>query len=260
MAESPLKPLCNPNSLGYVTVAWYCVFYSPMDLCYQIFKKFPFNSVLVVCAEIYRCGNIQSGVKYAMKSSLAKDVKLKPLLMIIIGCVKGCGGSLARGAIRLVRSAALKRRSGSVLGGVTSVDNEFQTPTFFTKVSFLAAAIFTGYWISAIPPQFDYAMIHVSVHFFFITQRLMMSLAPDSQSLDPFSTVENLFCLVFFGRESTPSSSSGVDFSADFSAESEAGQGGGEDDETSAGGGRDIGAGGDRTNGGAKRRGGKKDD
>ena len=86
----------------------YCVFYSPMDLCYRFFKMFPFNAVLIVCTEIYRCGNIQSGVKYAMKSSLGKEVKLKPVLMILIGCVKGCGGSLTRGAIRLVRSGTLK--------------------------------------------------------------------------------------------------------------------------------------------------------
>ena len=60
-----------------------------------------------------------------------------------------------------------------LFGGVSAVDNEFQTPTFFSKVSFLAAAVFTGYWLSAIPPQFDYAMIHVSIHFFFISQRLV---------------------------------------------------------------------------------------
>ena len=77
-------------------------------------RMFPFNHVLMVCAEIYRCGNIQTGVKYAMKSTVAKEVKLKPVLMIIVGCVKGCGGSLARGMIRLVRSGTLKqsRRAG----------------------------------------------------------------------------------------------------------------------------------------------------
>lgn len=203
MAESPLKPFCNPNCLLYVTAAWYAVFYSPFDTCFRLSSSFPFKSVLLLCAEIYRVGNIQSGVKYAMKSALAKDVKLKAALMILVGGVKGCGGSLMRGVIRLVRSGALRqsRRNSSSAISTTFDDNEFMTPTFFTKVSFLAAGVFTAYWLSLIPPQFDYAVIHVGLHFFFITQRLLMALTPDPKNADPFATIENLFCLIFFGKE-----------------------------------------------------------
>ena len=31
-----------------------------------------------------------------------------------------------------------------------------------------------------------------------------MAMAPDAKSADPFASLENLFCLVFFGRETTP--------------------------------------------------------
>jgi len=213
MAESPLKPFCNPNCLLYVTAAWYVVFYSPFDICYRLSGSFPFNSILLLCSEMYRVGNIQSGVKYSMKSTLAKEVKLKPALMILIGGVKGCGGSLMRGVVRLVRSGSLRQsRRGSGSGSNINdainnkplynvVDNEFQTPTFFSKVSFLAAGLYAAYWMSLIPPQFDYALINVAIHFFFISQRLLMALTPDPRSADPFASIESLLCLILFGKE-----------------------------------------------------------
>ena len=48
--------------------------------------------------------------------------------------------------------------------------------------------------------------VHVAIHFFFISQRLLMSMAPDPKAADPFATIEHLFCLIFFGKETSASS------------------------------------------------------
>lgn len=190
MGESVLKPLCNPMSLLYVTFAWYAVFYSPGDVVHKLCQVSLVQQILIVCSEMYRVGQIQSGVRYAMRSEMSKDVKLKQVLMVLVGTSKGCGGALAKAVIRLLRSgnldASLKRTS------------ELESPSLFTKASFIASVIFTMYWTGKIPPSFDYAILNSVITFFFIFQRVVMSAIPEAQHRS--SWVEGVMCNIFFGQ------------------------------------------------------------
>jgi hypothetical protein len=117
--------------------------------------------------------------------------------MVIAGTTKGCGSALMRAIIRLVRT-------GKGASWKSDGSNELLAPAFFTKASCLAALVFTLWMTGKLPPQFDYALIHVGIQLFFITQRILQTLPPkDGKHDDAFTFIENLLCLLLFGKSST---------------------------------------------------------
>lgn len=174
LGEPVLTPLKNNNQLFLATCVWYVVFYLPFDVGFKVLKFLPVKMVCEALREILRAKQVNDGVHHA-----AKLFPNAYLVMILIGAVKGNGEAFMRLFERLVR-------------GVWAPEAiEFLRPTFATKSSIVAAALFVLHkktdLISA-----PASCVHLSVIIFFVYFKLL-------GITDPLVPLENLFKKIFLG-------------------------------------------------------------
>ncbi|XP_055296144.1 trimeric intracellular cation channel type 1B.1 [Sitodiplosis mosellana] len=178
LGEPVLAPLKNSPQLYVATIVWYIVFYTPLDIGYQVAKFLPVKVIACAMKEIYRCKKIHDGVSHA--------AKLYPnayVIMIIIGTLKGNGAGFTKLIERLIR------------GAWTPTAMEFMQPTFYTKASVVASIIFVldkkTELISA-----PHALVYFGIVIFLVYFKLSSILLGIH---DPFVPFENLSCALFFG-------------------------------------------------------------
>lgn len=102
LGESLIKEFLHYQHLLLATVCWYLIFYSPLDLFDRLIRFLPIRLLIGVAKEIQRTKKIYTGVH----STLA----LYPdgyIIVVLIGAIKGCGGSIMSSIDRFIRGVWL---------------------------------------------------------------------------------------------------------------------------------------------------------
>ncbi|CAF0745231.1 unnamed protein product [Didymodactylos carnosus] len=176
LGESPIKDFQQHQHLLLASICWYLVFYSPFDLIYKLLKFMPIKLFVGIMKEIQRTKKIYDGVHHTMH--IYPDAYI---IIVIIGTVKGCAGSVMASVDRFVRGVWLPNQ------------HEFLYPTFATKACMISAIIFTMEHYSLI--KFDRELIYLCVASAFIYVKIISVFFKQYDPLMPF---ENLSCGLLF--------------------------------------------------------------
>ncbi|UJR37073.1 hypothetical protein I4U23_029777 [Adineta vaga] len=172
LGESPIKDFVHHQHLLLATVCWYLVFYSPLDLVARLLRFVPIRILVGVAKEIQRTKKVFEGVH----STLA----IYPdgyLIVVLIGAIKGCGGSLMSSIDRFFRGVWLPTQT------------EFLFPSFATKASFISAIIFVLEHVQII--QFERELVYLCVASMFIYVRVVTIFFKQYDPLMPFENISS---------------------------------------------------------------------
>jgi hypothetical protein len=172
LGESPIKDFVQYQHLLLATICWYFVFYSPFDIVARLLRFIPIRIVVGIAKEIQRTKKIFDGVH----STLA----IYPdgyIIVVIIGAIKGCGGSIMLTIDRFIRGVWLPTQ------------HEFLFPSFATKACFISAIIFVLEHLQFI--QFERELIYLCVVSMFIYVRVITIFFKQYDPLMPFENISS---------------------------------------------------------------------
>jgi hypothetical protein len=167
LGESPIKDFAQYQHILLATICWYFVFYSPFNIVIRALRFIPIRIFVGIAKEIQRTKKISDGVS----STLA----IYPdgyLIVVLIGAIKGCGGSIMSSIDRFIRGVWLPTQ------------HEFLFPSFATKACFISATIFVLEHIQLI--QFDRELIYLCIASMFIYVRVVTIFFKQYDPLMPF--------------------------------------------------------------------------
>lgn len=170
LGQSPIKDFAQPQHLLLATICWYLVFYSPFDILARLLRFVPVRICVGIAKEIQRTKKIFDGIH--------STLVIYPdgyIIVIVIGAVKGCGGSIMSSIDRFIRGVWLPTQ------------HEFLFPTFATKACFISAIIFLLERIKLI--QFEGELIYLCVVSMFIYVRTITIFF---KQYDPLMPLENV--------------------------------------------------------------------
>ncbi|CAF1234092.1 unnamed protein product [Adineta steineri] len=176
LGESPIKDFAHHQHLLLATICWYLVFYSPFDIITRLLRFVPIRIIVGVAKEIQRTKKVFDGVH----STLA----IYPdgyLIVVLIGAIKGCGGSIISSIDRFIRGVWLPTQT------------EFLFPSFATKACFISAIVFLLEYLQLI--QFERELVYLCVASMFIYVRIITIFFKQYDPLMPF---ENLSSGILF--------------------------------------------------------------
>ncbi|CAF0876782.1 unnamed protein product [Adineta steineri] len=176
LGENLIKDFIHHQHLLLATICWYFVFYSPFDIINRLLRFIPIRIVIGVGKEIQRTKKIYDGVHSTLR--LYPDAYL---IVILIGAIKGCGGSIMSSIDRFIRGLWLPTQ------------HEFLFPSFATKACFLSSLVFLLSHIELL--KFEHELIYLCVASMFIYVRIITSFFKQYDPLLPF---ENLSCGLLF--------------------------------------------------------------
>ncbi|CAF2910049.1 unnamed protein product [Rotaria sp. Silwood2] len=172
LGESPIKDFAQHQHLLLATLCWYLVFYSPFDIIARLLRFVPVRICVGVGKEIQRTKKIFDGIH----STLA----IYPdgyIIVVTIGAIKGCGGSVMSSIDRFIRGLWLPTQ------------HEFLFPSFATKACFISATIFLLEHIRVI--QFERELIYLCVASMFIYVRIITIFFKQYDPLMPFENLSS---------------------------------------------------------------------
>jgi uncharacterized membrane protein YeiH len=202
LGESPIKDFVHHQHLLLATLCWYLIFYSPFDIVTRLLRFVPIRLAVGVAKEIQRTKKIHDGVLATM--AIYPDAYI---IIVLIGAIKGCGGSLMASIDRFIRGVWLPTQ------------HEFLFPSFATKACFLSAIVFTLAQNEFL--HFEHELIYLCVASMFIYVRIVTVFFKQYDPLMPF---ENLSSGLLFNswteiisdsyRRATAAASSSAGFSS----------------------------------------------
>ncbi|CAF0771198.1 unnamed protein product [Rotaria sp. Silwood1] len=172
LGESPIKDFAHHQHLLLATICWYLVFYSPFDIITRLLRFIPIRICVGVGKEIQRTKKLFDGVHTTL--AIYPDAYI---IVIIIGAIKGCGGSIMSSIDRFIRGIWLPTQ------------HEFLFPTFATKACFISATIFLLEHIRII--RFERELIYLCVASMFIYVRLITIFFKQYDPLMPFENLSS---------------------------------------------------------------------
>ncbi|KAF6206407.1 hypothetical protein GE061_017640 [Apolygus lucorum] len=180
LGEPILAFLTDPiqiRNIYVLTAAWWFVFHAPFDLGYKTVHAFPIRLILSIMKEIYRSHKVHGGV-----SQIGKLYRSKPnhLLMMVIGTIKGNGAAFMLIVERIIR-------------GIWVPSPELLQPSFTSKLSFLASAMFVLNLKNQIIPEDSLIAIVAAVFVFFKVKSMLF------EGFDLFAPFEKTFSYLFQG-------------------------------------------------------------
>lgn len=169
---SPIKDFVHYQHLLLATMCWYLVFYSPFDLIARLIRFIPIRIILGIAKEIQRTRKIFDGVHSTL--TLYPDGYL---IVILIGAIKGCGGSFMLSVDRFIRGIWLPTQ------------HEFLFPTFATKACFISSTIFLVDYLQVV--QFERELIYLCVVSMFVYVRVITVFFKQYDPLMPFENLSS---------------------------------------------------------------------
>jgi hypothetical protein len=176
LGESPIKDFANHQHLLIATICWYLVFYSPFDIIARLLRFVPIRVVVGIAKEIQRTKKVFDGVHSTL--AIYPDAYV---IVVLIGALKGCAGSIMTAIDRLIRGVWLPTQ------------NEFLFPSFATKACFISAIIFVLEHLQLL--KFERELIYLCVASMFIYVRIITIFFKQYDPLMPF---ENLSSGILF--------------------------------------------------------------
>ncbi|UJR09127.1 hypothetical protein I4U23_013374 [Adineta vaga] len=176
LGESLIQDFLQHQHLLLATICWYCVFYSPLDLLGRFIRFLPIRLVIGVGKEIYRTRKIYDGVR----STLVIYPEAY-IVIILIGAIRGCGGSIMSSIDRFIRGIWLPTQ------------HEFLFPSFTTKACFLSSVIFLLSQLQIL--KFEHELIYLCIASMFIYVRIITLFF---KQYDPFMPFENIISGLLF--------------------------------------------------------------
>jgi len=172
LGQSPIKDFAQYQHLLLATICWYFVFYAPFDIITRLLRLIPVRLIVGIGKEIQRTKKIFDGVHSTM--AIYPDAYI---IIVLIGTVKGCGGSIMSSIDRFIRGIWLPTQ------------HEFLFPSFATKACVISAIIFTLEQIGLI--RFDRELIYLCIASMFIYVRIVTLFFKQYDPLMPFENLSS---------------------------------------------------------------------